>query len=114
MRLIQQIAPVQQLQCNRPGAFIARRQTDPVCRLPGSSPDLQLPGGSRQKHAFPRLRNAVKSGVQQCVAADIALLFQDLADFLSDILAAMVQHVGHVFHQDRERLKGAPYRRYSR
>ena len=49
--------------------------------------------------------HAVIGGIQQRVAGDIALLFQDLTDFFSDVVTAMIEHVRDVLHQDCQRLK---------
>ena len=45
------------------------------------------------------------SGLIARLAADIAFLLQNLADFLSDILAPVIQHVGDIFDQHGEWIK---------
>ncbi len=66
----------------------------------------QLAVVGNENHALAHLWHAVKGGIQQRVAAHIAFLFQDLADFFGDVLASMVQYVGYVFNDDDQRRKG--------
>jgi hypothetical protein len=43
------------------------------------------------------------SGIQERVSANISSAFKNLADFFRNVVTGMVQHVGDVFEDDRER-----------
>jgi len=60
-----------------------------------------------QKHAFAHLRYAEVHSVQQRVAAAVSETSQRLARLFCNVVAAVVENVGHVLHQDRERLEFA-------
>ena len=51
---------------------------------------------------LPHLGNAVIGCIQKRVATDVVLGSKNLADFLRDVIASMVQCVWNVLEQDRE------------
>ena len=61
-----------------------------------------LPVGD-EDHALTHLRDAVEGGVEQGVAGDVTFVAQHLAGLLRDVLTAMIQRVGDVLHQQRQR-----------
>ena len=71
-------------------------------------PDLigNLAPVANQEHPLPHLRHTVERCIQQRICADVPFIIQDLACFLRDVLAAVVQNVRYVFHQHSKWLAG--------
>lgn len=65
---------------------------------------VDLAPEGNEEHALTHLWYAVKGRVQERVAADVALLFENLADLLGDVLAAVVENVRHVLNEDGQGL----------
>lgn len=57
-----------------------------------------------QEHSLPRLGDPVPSGIQQRVPDDVALFAQFLGHHFRHVGAAVIQDVGHVLHEKRQRL----------
>jgi hypothetical protein len=53
-----------------------------------------------------RICGTVERRIQKRVAAHVSFLFQHLADFLREVLAAMIENIGDVLYQHGKRLEG--------
>src|SRR3546814_3304936 len=71
----------------------------------GGISDVEFLPVRDKEHPFPHLRNAVENRVEKGITADVALAFAHVEDLLGDDLPAVVQHVGHILHEEGQGLK---------
>jgi hypothetical protein len=60
-----------------------------------------------EHHPLAHLRHPIECGIQERVSGDVSILFENLADVLRDVLAAMIEDVRDILDKQRQWLESA-------
>jgi hypothetical protein len=74
-------------------------------RREGRILNSKFPSIRKQEHALSHLRDAIENRIQERITTYVAMPFENITDFLSNVLPAMIQNIRDVLHEQSDRPK---------
>src|SRR5690242_7036190 len=94
---------VYQLQCDRTSSGVSRREIACMCRGRKANSRTDVAMERNQIDAIAHLGHTVMSGVDERISCIVAHAVECFDHLLHDVVATVVQYIGHILHQKRER-----------